>query len=164
MKVLKSRGEGRLIYIEATALSAMLHLPKTGDLKQVLGAGKLVTQVLDPLSKTLGPDILGNSENVQTLESLHGAYIIDDATPLPPPAGSNRHPVVGHVNSSQQSLNHTRERRKKSLATWHWVSTGFAANDFWCPRYEGNLISKHFWISELQLIPLLVSKLLGFSK
>lgn len=46
--------------------------PKTKDLKQVVGAGKLVTQVLDPLSKTLGPDLFWNSEIFQILESLHG--------------------------------------------------------------------------------------------
>lgn len=43
----------------------------------------LVTQVLDPLSKTLGPDVFWNSESFQILESLRGAYMIDDLTPTP---------------------------------------------------------------------------------
>lgn len=38
----------------------------------------LDAQVLDPLSKTLGPDVFWNSEFFQILESLHGAYIIDN--------------------------------------------------------------------------------------
>lgn len=48
-----------------------------------MGVGMLVTQVLDPLSKTLGPDVFRNSESFQILESLRGAYMIDDLTPTP---------------------------------------------------------------------------------
>lgn len=48
----------------------------TKALKQAVGAGKLATQVADPLSKTLGPDLFWNSGTSHILQSLQGAYMM----------------------------------------------------------------------------------------
>lgn len=47
----------------------------TKALKQAVGAGKLATQVADPLSKTLGPDLFWNSGTSHILEKPTWGHI-----------------------------------------------------------------------------------------